>query len=86
MLFRSGPSGVIGTNKSDAADVMKLLFARLPEKSKPTFDLANALEGKKVVTQPDWEKINATEVLAGEPLGKPRLKFVSFKDLLSVTD
>ena len=79
---KRGPSGVIGTNKSDAAEVMKLLFARLPEKSKLTFDLANALEGKKVVTQLDWEKINSAEVLAGEVLGKPRLKLTSISDLL----
>ena len=80
---KRGPSGVIGTNKSDAAEVMKLLLARLPEKSKPTFNLTNALEGKKVVTQSDWEKINSVEIFAGEALGKPRLKLTSISALLN---
>jgi ferredoxin/flavodoxin---NADP+ reductase len=36
---KRGPSGVIGTNKSDAADVMNLLVADMKE-PKPSVDLA----------------------------------------------
>jgi ferredoxin--NADP+ reductase len=35
-----------------------------------------------VISQSDWEKINAVEVAAGEPLGKPRVKAVFREDLL----
>ena len=80
---KRGPSGVIGTNKSDAADVMKLLVEKLPANPKPEFDLAAELEAK-IVTQPIWEKINQAEVTAGEALGKPRLKAVSREELLGL--
>jgi ferredoxin--NADP+ reductase len=80
---KRGPSGVIGTNKSDAADVMKLLVEKLPSEPKPGFDLAAELD-VKIVTQPIWERINQAEVSAGEPLGKPRLKAVSREELLSL--
>ena len=80
---KRGPSGVIGTNKSDAADVMKLLVEKLPANPKAPFDLAAQLDAK-IVTQPIWEKINQAEVAAGEPLGKPRLKAVSREELLGL--
>jgi len=80
---KRGPSGVIGTNKSDAADVMKLLASQLPAEPKSKIDLAAVLDAK-IVTQPIWEKINSAEVAAGEPLGKPRLKAISREDLLSL--
>ena len=80
---KRGPSGVIGTNKSDAADVMKLLVEKLPATPKEKFDLGASLDAK-IVTQPIWEKINNAEVSAGEPLGKPRLKAVSREELLSL--
>jgi len=82
---KRGPSGVIGTNKSDAADVMKLLASQLPAEPKSKFDLAAVLDAK-IVTQPIWEKINSAEVAAGEPLGKPRLKAISREDLLGLGD
>ena len=80
---KRGPSGVIGTNKSDAADVMKLLVEKLPSTPKEKFDLGAQLDAK-IVTQPIWEKINNAEISAGEPLGKPRLKAVSREELLSL--
>jgi ferredoxin/flavodoxin---NADP+ reductase len=80
---KRGPSGVIGTNKSDAADVIKLLVEKLPASPKERFDLGAALDAK-IVTQPIWEKINSAEISAGEALGKPRLKAVSREELLSL--
>ena len=80
---KRGPSGVIGTNKSDAADVMKLLVEKLPASAKEKFDLAAALDAK-IISQPIWERINQAEVSAGEALGKPRLKAVSREELLSL--
>jgi ferredoxin--NADP+ reductase len=80
---KRGPSGVIGTNKSDAADVMKLLAAQLGE-PKNAGDVSSLIAHNKVVTQMHWEQINAAEVAAGEPLGKPRRKAVSREDLLNL--
>ena len=80
---KRGPSGVIGTNKSDAAEVMKLLVSKLGT-PKPKFDLADKLKGKKIVNQSIWEKINAAEIANGEAAGKPRLKAVNRDDLLQL--
>ena len=80
---KRGPSGVIGTNKSDAADVMKLLVSKL-DAPKNTGDITEIITHNKVVTQMHWEQINAAEVAAGEPLGKPRKKAVSREELLNL--
>jgi ferredoxin--NADP+ reductase len=80
---KRGPSGVIGTNKSDAADVMKLLVSKL-EEPKSAGDITEIITHNKVVTQMHWEQINAAEVAAGEPLGKPRKKAVSREELLNL--
>ena len=80
---KRGPSGVIGTNKSDAADVMKLLASHLGN-PKDSSDITELITDKTIVTQKHWEAINTAEVAAGEPLGKPRKKAVSRADLLNL--
>lgn len=81
---KRGPSGVIGTNKSDASDVMKLLVSSL-KPTKNNGDVSDLLADKKFVSQPHWEAINAAEVAAGEPLGKPRRKIISKAKMLEIT-
>jgi len=78
---KRGPSGVIGTNKSDAADVMNLLVSDLTE-PKPDFDLTSIITTNKVISQSHWQSINAAEIAAGETHGKPRIKAVSREELL----
>jgi ferredoxin--NADP+ reductase len=80
---KRGPSGVIGTNKSDASDVMKLLVAGL-KSAKNSGDVSDLLKDKKFVSQSHWEAINAAEVAAGEPLGKPRKKAILREELLGL--
>ncbi len=78
---KRGPSGVIGTNKSDAADVMKLLAEELTT-PKNAGDITDVITHNKVVTQAHWQAINEAEVAAGEPPGKPRRKAVDREELL----
>ena len=78
---KRGPSGVIGTNKSDSSDVMKLLVEDL-KTPKTAGDITELLGDAVIVTQSHWEAINAAEIAAGESLGKPRRKAVALKDLL----
>jgi ferredoxin--NADP+ reductase len=80
---KRGPSGVIGTNKSDAADVMKLLVSKL-DQPKSKGDVTEIISHNKVVTQLHWQAINDAEIAAGEPLGKPRRKAVSREELLNL--
>lgn len=81
---KRGPVGVIGTNKSDAADVVDLLISELkePKESNGITDLLKS--GHEVIDQSGWEKINASEILSGEPHGKPRIKEVDWKRLISL--
>ena len=78
---KRGPSGVIGTNKSDSSDVMKILVEDLKD-PKPHSDIADVLGGARVINQSHWESINAAEVAAGELKGKPRVKSVDIGELL----
>jgi ferredoxin--NADP+ reductase len=80
---KRGPSGVIGTNKSDSSDVMKLLVEDLKEPKLHT-DIADLLSGVTIVSQGNWEAINAAEVAAGEAKGKPRVKSIAREDLLAL--
>jgi ferredoxin/flavodoxin---NADP+ reductase len=78
---KRGPSGVIGTNKSDSSDVMKLLVEDL-QTPKTVGDITELLGDAVIVTQSHWEAINAAEIAAGESLGKPRVKSVDSGELL----
>ena len=78
---KRGPSGVIGTNKSDAAAVIELLVSDL-KSPKSAGDIADLLTHQVVVSQEHWQKINEAEVVAGEPYGKPRKKLVTWAELL----
>ena len=78
---KRGPSGVIGTNKSDAAAVMQLLVEDL-KSPKNAGDVSELLTQQIIVSQDHWQKINEAEVAAGEPHGKPRRKSVNRVDLL----
>ena len=78
---KRGPSGVIGTNKSDATAVMELLASSL-KSPKGAGDVSELLTHQVVVSQSHWQKINKAEVTAGETKGKPRVKSVEREVLL----
>ena len=78
---KRGPSGVIGTNKSDAAGVIELIISTLTT-PKDSGDINDLIGAHKVITQTHWEAINAAEVSTGEPLGKPRVKVADKNELL----
>ena len=80
---KRGPSGVIGTNKSDAAAVMELLVSDLvaPKNQRGITDL---ISSHKVVDQGAWQRINTAEILAGEARGKPRVKNATREGLLKM--
>jgi ferredoxin--NADP+ reductase len=80
---KRGPSGVIGTNKSDAAVVVELMITDM-KSPKNAGDISDLLTHQVVVDQIAWQKINAAEVAAGEPKGKPRVKSVKWDELLKL--
>jgi ferredoxin--NADP+ reductase len=91
--IKRGPSGVIGTNKKDAQETVDNLIedagtGRIPSLG-PTED-RSAIEELLAERAPDfityqgWEAIDRAERDRGEPLGRPRLKFVRIDEMLGV--
>ena len=81
---KRGPTGVIGTNKSDSSDVVDLIIENLKVPKVSEGITALLKSGHEVIDQIAWEKINASEVISGEITGKPRLKEVDWKRLISL--
>jgi ferredoxin--NADP+ reductase len=81
---KRGPTGVIGTNKSDSADVVELIIKNLKEPKQCEGITALLKSAHEVIDQTGWEKINASEVISGELAGKPRIKEVDWKRLISL--
>jgi ferredoxin--NADP+ reductase len=81
---KRGPTGVIGTNKSDSTDVVDLIIENLKEPKTSEGITALLKSGHEVIDQTAWEKINASEVISGEIAGKPRVKAVDWKQLISL--
>lgn len=88
--IKRGPSGVIGTNKKDAADtVARILEDReagtLNTPTAPDPDDIAAFYAERApecVTWAGWEAIDAHEKTSGEPHGRPRVKLVRLADLI----
>ncbi len=81
---KRGATGVIGTNKSDSTDVVDLIIKNLNEPKSSEGITSLLKSGHEVIDQTAWEKINASEVISGEIAGKPRVKEVDWKRLISL--
>jgi ferredoxin--NADP+ reductase len=86
--IKRGPSGVIGTNKKDAAETIERLVADARAgalehgEDASTIDALLAERGVAVVTQAGWESIDRMERAAGELHGRPRIKLAEWDALL----
>lgn len=89
--IKRGPTGVIGTNKPDAAETVDNMIAdaRAGRVLSPTQATAAAVEAlvrdrqPDVVTFADWQRLNALELSRGKEQGRPRVKFTSVADMLA---
>ena len=90
--IKRGPSGVIGTNKKDAQETVDNLLedARRGTRPEPATCrrrsaivelLAERAPGRTSPTR-GWEAIDRAEQERGEPLGRPRVKFVRIEEML----
>ena len=88
--IKRGPSGVIGTNKKDALETVRHLFADVEARhpAAPGEPGPGAVEellgerGVRYVSFEDWQAIDQAEVGRGEPHGRPRVKFVRVEEML----
>ncbi len=87
--IKRGPSGVIGTNKSDSQETVDGLVADLAAVSPRGVDASAvaawlAARQPALVTGEHWKLIDAAERSAGEPHGRPRVKIASVAEMLRV--
>lgn len=87
---KRGPSGVIGTNKQDAAETVASVLEDLrharPD-DKPSPDATERFlrsRQPRVVTFADWERIDAHEIAEGEAHGRPRMKLTDLEAMLDI--
>jgi ferredoxin--NADP+ reductase len=84
---KRGPQGVIPANRADSLQVAELILGGLAGGAagrKPGTALIDALlaeRGARPVDFAGWQKINATEIAAGQ--GRPREKLARLEDLLA---
>jgi ferredoxin--NADP+ reductase len=92
--IKRGPSGVIGTNKKDAQETVDNLFADLEAGKIPEAELAGdrgSIEALLNERKPDhvtfdgWQAIDAAEVEAGKPHGRPRIKLCRVDELVEAS-
>ena len=84
--IKRGPSGVIGTNKKDAAETCERLLedARAGLLQSEGGDLESLLgeRGVEFIEYAGWQAIDAYERSLGEAQGRPRVKLTSWDELL----
>jgi ferredoxin--NADP+ reductase len=89
--IKRGPTGVIGTNKKDAAETVELLLEDLRDapRNGRTADDVDALlveRGTRAVMYEGWTAIDTAEQAAGAKLGRPRVKLVGWDELLAAAE
>jgi ferredoxin/flavodoxin---NADP+ reductase len=83
--IRRGPSGIIGTNKKDALEVVKRLLDETTDGGRPSGDEIEQWVRERqprVVLAHHWQAIDTHERGLGEPHGRPRVKLTRIEELL----
>ncbi|MFZ1993868.1 MAG: FAD-dependent oxidoreductase [Solirubrobacteraceae bacterium] len=93
--IKRGPTGVIGTNKKDAADTVAKIVADAASgalsQPDPALSDGDAIAGwltERVpghITWAGWEMIDAYEASLGQRMGRPRVKLVRLAELLEAS-
>ncbi|MDE0251157.1 MAG: NADP oxidoreductase [Gammaproteobacteria bacterium] len=87
--IKRGPSGIIGTNRACAVESVNALLEdadQLVAEDKPGRNGLYAIlerNGVQHINFAQWEKIDAAEIAAGSPKGKPREKFTYYNEMLA---
>ncbi len=91
--IKRGPSGVIGTNKPDAAETVTCMLEDLAQgallrPSAPGAAAADALVRSRqpqCLSYDDWRQLDRLEIERGKPLGRPRVKFTRLDEILGAS-
>lgn len=89
--IKRGPTGVIGTNKPDAAETVACLLEDVksgriwdPIFPRPEESACIVRRRARVLSYEDWKYIDEAELRAGAQCGRPREKFVRMEDMFAV--
>ena len=88
--IKRGPTGVIGTNKPDAAETAETMLAdatldALPVPADPSPEAVEALVRRMqpgVISYDEWQRLDRFETERGKALGRPRLKCTTTAEML----
>jgi ferredoxin--NADP+ reductase len=90
--IKRGPTGVIGTNKSDAVETVHALLSDAADEAitaghEPD-ELATLLAGRGIrpLDMPAWHRIDAAEAERGRGHGRDRTTIVHRSELLAAAD
>jgi ferredoxin--NADP+ reductase len=89
--IKRGPSGVIGTNKPDAAETVAGMLEDVTagqtlEPAEPEPVAAERLVRQRqpsYIAYADWLRLNELEVARGRAQGRPRVKFTRLDEMLT---
>jgi ferredoxin--NADP+ reductase len=85
---KRGPSGIIGTNKPDSVETVKMLLEDVPSTvpaAEPEQAAIDALVASRVpnyVSYSDWSVLDRIETSRGSQQGRPRVKFTAVDAML----
>ncbi|MGH8775969.1 MAG: FAD-dependent oxidoreductase [Jiangellaceae bacterium] len=89
---KRGPTGVIGTNKSDAAETVRSLLADAPHLAAPaapdpdTVTATLERRGVRFIRWDQWLTLDDYELVEGARRGRPRLKVCHLEDMLTIAN
>jgi ferredoxin--NADP+ reductase len=89
--IKRGPTGVIGTNKPDAAESVACMmedlaadrYLRPAAPSRESVDRLIRSRQPQCLSYEDWLRLNEVEVRRGKETGRPRVKFTRTEDMLA---
>jgi ferredoxin--NADP+ reductase len=89
--IKRGPTGVIGTNKPDAAetvagmieDLARDIHLRPADASPAAIERLVRERQPQYLSYQDWLRLDEMEVARGKETGRPRVKFTRVKDMLA---
>jgi ferredoxin--NADP+ reductase len=89
--IKRGPSGVIGTNKPDAAETVQAMLedaaaGRVMQPAEPGAAVAERLVRERQAqcfSYGDWLKVNERELANGRAAGRPRVKFTRVDEMIA---
>ena len=89
--IKRGPSGIIGTNRACAVESVDMLLEDVNKfiSNKPGREALYKIidrNGIMHINFQQWEKIDAAEIAAGMPKGKPREKFTRRDEMLAIAN